>query len=384
MRSKKKLIPIVIYTTCIFYITIFSRTPALAHTVRPIPLWSYIDWLHGNWSRGLSIALNIGLFIPLGYLLAMVWKNKWIPIITCLVLSAAIESTQYFAYLGYFDIDDIISNLLGGAVGLICYQYIGKKLENRKVAVSVVLILAGITGCLLTSGGGQIYETQFDFDIEHVNVENGRLSLSGTCEIYRRDPLSYQILLKGSEGTYKAQTDINGGSFKAVVDAPDAAYEVEVQFSGYSPISTSTFINRGEIEYVEPDTPAPDVENTDLETIVKNGTLKVYNAEYDTYVYQLGNRLYWLIGEDFTGNIIYHLHTDEPEKLPEERVYYGFDNRRIHVDGEQEITNKMECGQYRVFSDIIPTEYHITAIMVGLNNGPDIKWRTYFRINRFE
>ena len=32
---------------------------------------------------------------------------------------------------------------------------------------------------------------------------------------------------------------------------------------------------------------------------------------------------------------------------------------------------------------IIPTDYFITAIAVGMNKGPDILWREYFRPNRF-
>ena len=61
---------------CVLYITILPRTPALAQNVRPIPFWSFLDWYKGNWSRGGSIALNIVLFIPLGYLLSGVWKSK--------------------------------------------------------------------------------------------------------------------------------------------------------------------------------------------------------------------------------------------------------------------------------------------------------------------
>ena len=89
------------------------------------------------------------------------------------------------------------------------------------------------------------------------------------------------------------------------------------------------------------------------------------------------------IGEDFDASIIYHLNTNEPENLPEDRQQYGFDNRGFRIGSEKELTKTLRCGRYRVFSDIIPSEYYITAIAIGMNKGPEIIWREYFRPNRF-
>ena len=365
------------YILCILFITILSRTPSLVHTVRTTPFWSFLDWFKGNWARGGSIALNVILFIPLGYLLAGVWKWKPVPILACLAITIAIEAVQFVAYRGYFDVDDIISNALGGVIGAaICWRF-GGRLD--KWHVPAILLLAGIVGCVITTGSSQIYETQFDFRIRSVEVQNETVTLNGTCDIYRRGFLPYQIQLKGEDGVIRAATEISGDQFIATVDVPENEnYEIDVVFKGYQPISTGTYLIGDQVEYVQ-NPPTPEVNGTDLEFVVENGVLKVYNAEYDTFVYQVDNRLYWIIGADFDASVIYHLYTEEKDNLPENRQQYGFDNRGFWIGSEKELTEVMNCGSYRVFSDIIPTEYTVTAIAVGMNKGPDVFWREYFR-----
>lgn len=382
MRSRRKYnwIFVIIYTACILYITLFSRTPSLSHTVRPIPLWSYIRWLEGNGSSGRSILLNIVLFIPIGFFLRSVFKSRYFAVLACLALASAIEAIQYATYLGFFDVDDIISNLIGGAIGAVFYSLIKEK--NWSVVVSILLLCAGLGGCIITSQNVQTYETQFDFDIESVNLEDNRITLEGICKIYNRGPLNYQILLDNGDKTYPADTHIDGEHFKATTVVDDDNLKVEVQFQGYKPIATSTFISEATIQYVGEFIGAQ-IEGTDLESIIDSATLKVYNPEHDVFVYQLGDRLYWLIGKDSESNIIYHLYTDEPENLPDNRKQYGFDNRGFRFGSNKEITETMNCGQYRVFSDIIPSEYHVSAIMVGMNKGSDVLWKQFFRPNRF-
>lgn len=278
-------------------------------------------------------------------------------ILTCLAISIAIEVTQYFSYRGYFDTDDIIVNFLGGTIGAYCFWRFGERL--KRWPVSSVLLLAGIVGCIITTGSSQIYETQFDFQIQSVEVQNETITLHGTCDIYRRDFLSYQIQLKGENEVIRATTEINDSNFIATADAPSDKYEVDVVFKGYQPISTGAYLNGDLVEYVQ-NAPIPDVSGTDLEDIIENGVLKVYNEDYDVFVYQVEDRLYWLIGANFDASVIYHLYTEEKDNLPENRQQYGFDNRGFRFGSEKELTDVMNCGKYRVFSDIIPTEYTVT------------------------
>ena len=109
--------------------------------------------------------------------------------------------------------------------------------------------------------------------------------------------------------------------------------------------------------------------------------LKAWNEEYDTLVYQDGERLLWLIGTEIDKNteVIYHIHTDEPEKLPERRVQYGFDNRGFRVGAERAENELEQIDHYRVFEREIPEEYNVTAIVVGFNTEGTITWTESFR-----
>lgn len=94
-----------------------------------------------------NILGNILIFMPLGYLLPMVFrkfrslKNTMLVVIC---LSMFFEITQYFAYLGSLDIDDLILNTLGGLSGYLVYIGIKKLIISDKKLNQVTMILSVI------------------------------------------------------------------------------------------------------------------------------------------------------------------------------------------------------------------------------------------------
>lgn len=64
---------------------------------------------------------NIALFVPLGMLAVMLWRRSTRPVLRAtlagLLFSLAIETTQFLFALGRSDIDDLLLNTLGAAVG---------------------------------------------------------------------------------------------------------------------------------------------------------------------------------------------------------------------------------------------------------------------------
>jgi glycopeptide antibiotics resistance protein len=63
---------------------------------------------------------NIIMFIPLGYFLPRLWKGLrkwWRTWLMTLVIMTAVELAQYFTLRGTCDVDDLILNLLGAAIG---------------------------------------------------------------------------------------------------------------------------------------------------------------------------------------------------------------------------------------------------------------------------
>ena len=225
----------------------------------------------------------------------------------------------------------------------------------------------------------------FDFDITKVEAVSDTLSVQGYCRTYNSDTPSYQILLKGvrTGNLYKTVTEVTGETFHAVASpVPDEKLEAWVKFDSYDLLPSFTYIAQNRVEYVSGRAVPPQVRGTDLAAVVEKGILKACAPDYDVYVYQFQNRLYWLIGSaiDKRTEIIFHLHTNEPEKLPAHRKKYGFDNRGFRAGAKNEITQRMRCGKYRAFVRDIPEEYNVTAVMVGFNTWGTIQWTRCFRL----
>ena len=69
-----------------------------------------------------QVYMNVMLFVPMGYLLPYLFR--WFrarpltrPVAVCFLLSVAIENIQLLAKLGFYDVDDLITNTLGGLIG---------------------------------------------------------------------------------------------------------------------------------------------------------------------------------------------------------------------------------------------------------------------------
>jgi len=91
-------------------------------------LWAYRAWIAGeSFGRTESIQNinNILVFIPFGAL--FLGKNWKALLLTVLLFSAAIEAVQYTVNLGWCEIDDVICNVLGAAIGFGLWKLIKGK-----------------------------------------------------------------------------------------------------------------------------------------------------------------------------------------------------------------------------------------------------------------
>ncbi|MBO4837208.1 MAG: VanZ family protein [Clostridia bacterium] len=73
-----------------------------------------------------QVYMNIMLFVPMGYLLPYV--SRWFrnrvrlrPVLACFLISFAVENLQLIFRLGLYDVDDLVSNTLGGLAGQFMY-----------------------------------------------------------------------------------------------------------------------------------------------------------------------------------------------------------------------------------------------------------------------
>ncbi len=69
-----------------------------------------------------QVYLNMALFIPMGFLLPYVFdwfraRPRLRPVVGCFIISFITENLQLIARRGFYDIDDLISNTVGGFIG---------------------------------------------------------------------------------------------------------------------------------------------------------------------------------------------------------------------------------------------------------------------------
>jgi glycopeptide antibiotics resistance protein len=95
---------------------------------------------------------NIVLFIPLGIYLSLLFRRRFISLLLTATLSAAAELIQLHFALGSCDVDDIILNTLGGALGIALYFVLARLLNNEKRLRCVIAVLAALCSVLAIFG----------------------------------------------------------------------------------------------------------------------------------------------------------------------------------------------------------------------------------------
>ena len=78
----------------------------------------------------INLGGNVLLFIPIGWFLPALWYRleKFLPfLLICILAISLVEVTQLLTLLGFLDVDDLILNVLGMAVGYGLYRLFSKR-----------------------------------------------------------------------------------------------------------------------------------------------------------------------------------------------------------------------------------------------------------------
>lgn len=83
-----------------------------------------------------GVLLNILLYVPMGYLLPMVFgrlreKGFWYVLLIGFTVSLLTELTQLISRLGWFDMDDIMNNVAGTCMGMMIFRW-QNRVHDRK------------------------------------------------------------------------------------------------------------------------------------------------------------------------------------------------------------------------------------------------------------
>ncbi len=383
------------FIACVVYVTVLSRADSLTRSVILSPFASWRAWLSGDRTAGTGVMENIGLFIPVGYLIALFFSadgnaKRTRPALTILsgfLLSLGVEALQYLLGRGWFELDDLFNNTLGTVLGLLLYRLAAAVLLRRENGAGrvivvgvlpVLMLVAGLLGCRQMSRMVVMTNLRktddFWFSVEQTDGD----SFSGRCFLYDGAETDYQILLTHGHEVLKAEVTRDGDSYTATAArSPGVQYELRVRFSGYATLSAGVYLTDAEVQYVEGGTPPiPVPASADEQPLPEDAVLKAFSAEYDCYVLQSGGELIFLIGDGIAADaeIICHIHTNEPELLPEQRISYGFDNLGFFPENADRT-----LGSYRLFTRLVPVDYPVTSIIVGLNPDGEVVWRSSFR-----
>lgn len=149
----------------------------------------------------------------------------------------------------------------------------------------------------------------------------------------------------------------------------------------------AAFIVNGKLKYIYPfDEISLNVDGTDLEKIVKDGICVVSYPEVHMCVYQYEWKLYWIAEKEYefekdgSTQIEYFSETTQFDKIPEYRTKNGRYWDSMFAPFENyEITESMDCGEYRVCVRDIPIDYSITQMGTGYRLNNKWLWKRNFR-----
>lgn len=124
------------WVVLIFCSTVVFRTPREVSSINLLPLWSYFDYAENSYLKEMAAVnfLNLVMFIPIGVLVKLgfhdfTWKQI---LLVGIILSAAIEITQFVFKRGLCELDDIVHNVIGCMLGFwLCYVIV--KTRNKYV-----------------------------------------------------------------------------------------------------------------------------------------------------------------------------------------------------------------------------------------------------------
>lgn len=127
------------YSVMLVIVTFFllPRLGEISYSINLTPFRAFHDaYVYGSTHVLQQYVLNIIMFIPLGLLLPVIFPHRmtrWLPVmITILSVTVTIEATQFFTGR-VVDVDDIITNFMGGIGGFSLYILLERVLKQTQL-----------------------------------------------------------------------------------------------------------------------------------------------------------------------------------------------------------------------------------------------------------
>ncbi len=148
MKSLSRAV-LVFYLLVLLWLVLFKFSYDISSVIRDYQVRriNLIPFASSSPSGVRQMIENIVVFVPFGLLLSVNFKQVtfWRKLALVLILSLAVEATQFVLAIGITDITDVITNTFGVLIGLVLYDLCTKHYDSDKldrfIAVTVASIL---------------------------------------------------------------------------------------------------------------------------------------------------------------------------------------------------------------------------------------------------
>lgn len=109
-----------------------------AHQIRELNL---VPFAHATWGIRSETVDNVLAFVPFGLLAQVTIKrvSTWWKLLGICLVSVVFETTQYVLAIGVTDITDVLTNTMGGLLGLLLYRATRRVLAERNLDICVTV-----------------------------------------------------------------------------------------------------------------------------------------------------------------------------------------------------------------------------------------------------
>ena len=80
--------------------------------------------------EALEVAANVGMFVPIGVLVAMLSRHWWIAFVVGIALTCGIEFTQLFLPARFPSVSDLAANSTGALIGAVMVALFRSRLRS--------------------------------------------------------------------------------------------------------------------------------------------------------------------------------------------------------------------------------------------------------------
>lgn len=153
MSNRLSTVLLISYLIVLVWIILFKFGVRFSYMeYRSVNLIPFSEYFSSTGKIDLSeIVLNVIIFIPLGVYTGVLF-NRWKlsgKLFFFFLISFLFEGLQYVISIGAFDLTDIITNVLGGVLGLIIYIAVEKIFSNKVRAQKFVNAIGAIGTVLM-------------------------------------------------------------------------------------------------------------------------------------------------------------------------------------------------------------------------------------------